>query len=106
MYGLLVGFGLMFDKGQKQSSTLSCDSSYFFQLFSNDLKLDYENVTVEPYGLLSVSEGVPKHLQHEGTLFNRILQGYDSHWLADNYTPSRHMTSDRRQCDVMMSHRR
>ena len=28
MYGLLVGFGLMFDKGQKQSSTLSCDSSY------------------------------------------------------------------------------
>ena len=22
------GFGLMFDKGQKQSSTLSCDSSY------------------------------------------------------------------------------
>ena len=23
------GFGLMFDKGQKQSSTLSCDSSYF-----------------------------------------------------------------------------
>ena len=25
---LLVGFGLMFDKGQKQSSTLSCDSSY------------------------------------------------------------------------------
>ena len=23
-------FGLMFDKGQKQSSTLSCDSSYFF----------------------------------------------------------------------------
>ena len=29
MYGLLVGFGLMFDKGQKQSSTLSCDSSYF-----------------------------------------------------------------------------
>ena len=23
MYGLLVGFGLMFDKGQKQSSTLS-----------------------------------------------------------------------------------
>ena len=29
MYGLLVGFGLMFDKGQKQSSTLSCDSSYW-----------------------------------------------------------------------------
>ena len=29
MYGLLVGFGLMFDKGQKQWSTLSCDSSYF-----------------------------------------------------------------------------
>ena len=29
MYGLLVGFGLMFDKGQKQSSTLSCDSSYY-----------------------------------------------------------------------------
>ena len=29
MYGLLVRFGLMFDKGQKQSSTLSCDSSYF-----------------------------------------------------------------------------
>ena len=29
MCGLLVGFGLMFDKGQKQSSTLSCDSSYF-----------------------------------------------------------------------------
>ena len=28
MYGLLIGFGLMFDKGQKQSSTLSCDSSY------------------------------------------------------------------------------
>ena len=28
MYGLLVGFGLMFDKGQKQSSTLSCDSCY------------------------------------------------------------------------------
>ena len=28
MYGLLVRFGLMFDKGQKQSSTLSCDSSY------------------------------------------------------------------------------
>ena len=28
MFGLLVGFGLMFDKGQKQSSTLSCDSSY------------------------------------------------------------------------------
>ena len=28
MYGLLVGFGLTFDKGQKQSSTLSCDSSY------------------------------------------------------------------------------
>ena len=23
-----VGFGLMFDKDQKQSSTLSCDSSY------------------------------------------------------------------------------
>ena len=30
MYGLLVGFGLMFDKGQKQSSALSCDSSYLF----------------------------------------------------------------------------
>ena len=28
MYGILVRFGLMFDKGQKQSSTLSCDSSY------------------------------------------------------------------------------
>ena len=28
MYGLLVRFGHMFDKGQKQSSTLSCDSSY------------------------------------------------------------------------------
>ena len=27
--GLPVGFGLMFDKGQKQSSTLSCDSSYY-----------------------------------------------------------------------------
>ena len=30
MYGLLVGFGLMFDKGQKQSSMLSCDSSYYY----------------------------------------------------------------------------
>ena len=29
MYGFLVGFGIMFDKGQKQSSMLSCDSSYF-----------------------------------------------------------------------------
>ena len=38
MYGLLVGFGLMFDKGQKQSSTLSCDSSYlknFYQLYGS-----------------------------------------------------------------------
>ena len=28
MLWVTVGFGLMFDKGQKQSSTLSCDSSY------------------------------------------------------------------------------
>ena len=34
MYGLLVGFGIMFDKGQKQSSTLSCDSSYFSWFFN------------------------------------------------------------------------
>ena len=27
-HNALVGFRLMFDKGQKQSSTLSCDSSY------------------------------------------------------------------------------
>ena len=33
VYGLLVGFGLMFDKGQKQSSTLSCDSSYLYNTF-------------------------------------------------------------------------
>ena len=33
MYGLLVGFGLMFDKGRKQSSTLSCDSSYLMMRF-------------------------------------------------------------------------
>ena len=31
MLWLLVGFGLMLDKGQKQSSTLSCDSSYWFR---------------------------------------------------------------------------
>ena len=40
--------------------------SFFFQVLSNDLELDYVNVTLEPYGILSVSEGVPFDLQHEG----------------------------------------
>ena len=43
MYWLLVGFGLMFDKGQKQSSTLSCDSSYFLVIFSIIYK-DFINI--------------------------------------------------------------
>ena len=36
MLGVTGGFGLMFDKGQKQSSKLSCDNSYltFFSLVS------------------------------------------------------------------------
>lgn len=42
------------------------------QLTSNDLKLDYYNVTVEPYGLLSVSEGCPYRLQHDG-LYSTVL---------------------------------
>ena len=33
---IMLWFGLMFDKGQKQSSTLSCDSSYLvFDSVSN-----------------------------------------------------------------------
>ncbi|KAL4226615.1 hypothetical protein ACF0H5_014598 [Mactra antiquata] len=36
------------------------------RLTSNDLKLDYYNVTIEPYGLLSVSEGCPYLIQHAG----------------------------------------
>ena len=41
MYGLLVGFGLMFDKGQKQSSTLSCDSSYYMYFFLNKVVITH-----------------------------------------------------------------
>ena len=36
MFGLQVGFGLMFDKGKKQSSALSCDSSCFEWEFLSD----------------------------------------------------------------------
>ncbi|XP_060557569.1 uncharacterized protein LOC132717977, partial [Ruditapes philippinarum] len=36
------------------------------RLTSNDLKLDYYNVTIEPYGLMTVTEGCPYNLQHEG----------------------------------------
>ena len=39
---------------------------HFFQLFSNDLALNYVNVSVEPFGDLSVSEGVPFNQQHTG----------------------------------------
>lgn len=43
--------------------------SYFaLQLTSNDLKLDYVNVTIEPYGVITVSEGCPYNLQHEGEI--------------------------------------
>ena len=41
-------------------------NAFFFQLFSNDLALNYVNVSVEPFGDLSVSEGVPFNQQHTG----------------------------------------
>ena len=48
---------------------------FFFQLFSNDLALNYVNVSVEPFGDLSVSEGVPFNQQHTGivTVFEYIV---------------------------------
>ena len=39
----------MFDKGQKQSSTLSCDSSYFFFAMSRSPESWSEILTVEIY---------------------------------------------------------
>ena len=69
-------------------SLLSCDAmffsvgsqflvknAFFFQLFSNDLALNYVNVSVEPFGDLSVSEGVPFNQQHTGivTVFEYIF---------------------------------
>ena len=49
-------------------SNKQCYFFFHFQLYCNDLELNYENVTLEPYGILSVSEGVPFNLQHDGTV--------------------------------------
>ena len=37
-----------------------------FQLFSNDLSLRYKNITVEPYGVITVDEGVPEAVSTRG----------------------------------------
>ena len=37
-------------------------------MFSNDLKLQYTNITVEPYGSLSVDKGVPSKEQYLGKM--------------------------------------
>lgn len=37
-----------------------------FQLFSNDLSLRYKNITVEPYGVITVDEGVPEAMSTTG----------------------------------------
>ena len=56
----------------------SYKNCFYFQLYSNDLELNYENVTLEPYGILSVSEGVPFYLQHDGKLLTVVG------WLIDS----------------------
>ena len=34
-------------------------NTFLLQLFGDDLKLTYVNITIEPYGELSANEGVP-----------------------------------------------
>ena len=45
----------------------------FLQLLSNDLALQYTNISVEPYGELSVASGVPSSIAETGQIFAKYL---------------------------------
>ena len=45
----------------------------FLQLLSNDLALRYTNISVEPYGELSVASGVPSSIAETGQFFAKYL---------------------------------
>jgi len=50
--------------------------SVYFQLFSNDLELYYQNVTIEPYGDLTVDEGVTEREQYSGLYKEKVFCRY------------------------------